>query len=383
MLHLGRKRVFQAGFTSRPGNGASMRNQLRKSITALAFAVCSGLATGALAQVGSAALKADAPDRYVVVRGDTLWSIAGKYLSAPQRWPELWNMNKDMVKNPHWIYPGDVLVLDRSRGLLALATDTVKLSPRVRAEQTTVKEIPSIPPSLIEPYLSRPLVIEPDGLDSAPTIIATAENRVIIGAGSVAYASGMGNSTEESWYVYRRGKALVDPDTGRALGYEATYLGLARVRHKGDPATVEIVSAGQEIGVGDKLIAAGRPQVLNYAPHSPNKDIHGRVISIFGGVGTVGEGGHNSVVTLNRGTSDGLEIGHVLALMRTGATVSAQRGTRLKLIGETEKVGPDARKVPDERYGLVFVFRVFEHVSYALVMDISRPVKPLDGVQTP
>lgn len=356
-----------------------MRNQLRKSITALAFAVCSGFASGALAQVGSAGLKADAPERYVVVPGDTLWSIAERYLSAPQRWPELWNMNKDSIKNPHRIYPGDVLVLDRTKGQLALATDTIKLSPKVRAEQTTAKEIPSIPPSLIEPYLSRPLVVEPDGLDNAPTIIATGDNRVIVGAGSVAYVSGIGGSSEETWHVYRRGKALVDPDTNLALGYEAIFLGSAQVRQKGDPATIEIVAANREIGKGDKLIAAGRPQVPNYAPHAPGKKILGRVVAIYGGVGTVGEGGHNSVVTLNRGKADGLEIGHVLALYRNGPVI----GAKPRMIGASEPPPPGALRVPDERYGLVFVFRVFEHVSYALVMNVSRPVNPLDGVQTP
>lgn len=356
-----------------------MRNQLRKSITALAFAVFSGLASGVLAQVGPAAIKADAPDRYVVVRGDTLWSIAARFLAAPHRWPELWNINKETVKNPHRIYPGDVLVLDRSKGQLALSTSTTKLSPKVREEATTASEIPSIPPNLIEPFLSRPLVVEPDGLNSAPTIIATEDNRVIIGAGSVAYVSGIGNATEETWHVYRPGKALVDPDTNRAVGYEATFLGSARVRRKGDPATVEIVAATQEIGKGDKLVAAGRPQIINYAPHAPTANIQGRVISIYGGVGSVGEGGRNSVVTLNRGKADGLEIGHVLALLRKGATV----GAKPRMIGASEPAPPGAIKLPDERYGLVFVFRVFERVSYALVMDVSRPVSPLDGVQTP
>lgn len=379
MLHLAGNEGFQAGFTSRPDSGGSMRNQLRKSITALAFAVCSGVWAGALAQVGSAELKANAPDRYVVVQGDTLWSIAERYLTAPQRWPELWKMNQDSVKNPHRIYPGDVLVLDRAKGVLAVSADTIKLSPKVRAEQTTIKEIPSIPPNLIEPYLSRPLVIEPNGLDNAPTIIATEENRVILGAGNVAYVSGIGNSSEEIWHIYRRGKALVDPDSNLTMGYEATFLGSARVRTPGDPATVQIVAANQEIGKGDKLIAAGRPQVPNYAPHAPGRPIIGRVISIYGGVGTVGEGGRNSVVTLNRGKADGLEVGHVLALLRKGATV----GTKPRMLGRSEPPTAGALQLPDERYGLVFVFRVFDRVSYALVMNVSRPVSPLDVVQTP
>ena len=354
-----------------------MQFQLRKSITTLVFVLCSGLGTGPSAQVAPPEIKANAPDRYVVVPGDTLWSIAERYLSAPQRWPDLWDMNKQTVSNPHRIYPGNVLVLDRSTGQLTVS-DTVKLSPRVRAEQTAIKEIPSIPPSLIEPYLTRPLVIEPNGLDDAPTIVATEENRVILGAGNVAYVRGLANATEETWHVYRRGKTLVDPDSRLTMGYEAIFLGTARIKRAGDPATVEIVAANQEITTGDKLVAAGRPEVPNYAPHAPAGQIRGRVMSIYGGVGTVGEGSRHSVVTLNRGKADGIEIGHVLALIRLGPVVGERRGT-----AGASQAAAGALRVPDERYGLVFVFRVFDRVSYALVMNVSRPVNPLDVVQTP
>lgn len=380
MLHLGGKNVYQAGFTSRPDIGGSMHYRLRKSITTLVFVLCSGLGTGALAQVGPAELKADAPDRYTVVPGDTLWSIAERYLTAPQRWPQLWDMNKDTLKNPHRIYPGNVLSLDRSKGKLSVASDTVKLSPQIRSERTTSTAIPSIPPNLIEPFLTRPLVVEPDGLDNAPTIVATEENRVILGAGNVAYARGLAGSQEDTWHIYRRGKVLVDPDSQATVGYEATFLGTARIRKAGDPATVEIIAANQEITKGDKLVAAGRPQVPNYAPHAPAGQIRGRVMSIYGGVGTVGEGSRSSVITLNRGKADGVEVGHVLALMRLGAAIDEKRGMT---IGYGSPVSADSVRVPDERYGLVFVFRVFDRVSYALVMNVSRPVRPLDVVQTP
>jgi hypothetical protein len=358
-----------------------MPDQLRKSITTLAFVLVSGLAASAIAQVRPGELKPSAPDRYVVVPGDTLWSISQRYLDAPQRWPNLWNMNRESIRNPHRIYPGDVLVLDRSKGQLAVVpTDTVRLSPKIRAEQTTANEIPSIPPALIEPYLTRPLVIEPNGLDNAPSIVATEENRVILGAGNVAYARGLSNATEDTWHIYRRGKALVDPESNLTVGYEATFLGSARVGKRGEPSTVEIISANQEITVGDRLVAAGSPQIPNYAPHAPAAAVRGRVMSIYGGVGTVGEGGRNSVVTLNRGTADGIEVGHVLALLRLGAVVGRARGLPPSMEPVAATDGP---RVPDERYGLVFVFRVFDRVSYALVMDVSRPVHPLDVVQTP
>ena len=380
MLNLGGKRVFQAGLNSRPDNGGSMLHLLRKSITTLAFVACSGLGGIASAQVPPAELKSTAPDRYVVVQGDTLWSIAERYLESPQRWPDLWEMNRETLKNPHRIFPGDVLVLDRTKGNLTVQpSETVKLSPKVRAESSAMLSIPSIPPNLIEPYLTRPLVVEPNGLDNAPAIIATEENRVILGAGNIAYASGLSGAKEETWHIYRRGKALVDPDNALTVGYEATFLGSARVRKAGEPSTIEIITASQEITTGDRLVAAGVPQVPNYAPHAPSGKISGRVISIYGGVGTVGEGGRNSVVTINRGKADGVEVGHVLALMRLGSMV----GERRTLSGAVEKSALSGLKVPDERYGLVFVFRVFDRVSYALVMDVSRPVNALDVVQTP
>jgi len=355
-----------------------MVQQLRKSITALAFFLFCGLAAGQANQA-PLTLKPEAPDRYVVVPGDTLWGLAQRYTDSPWRWPELWGFNKDQLRNPHLIYPGDVLVLDRARGRLAVAgsTDsgTVKLSPRVRAESLAKREIPAIPPAILDPFLSRPLVIEPDGLDNAPTIVATEINRVMLASGNTAYARGIGDSKEDTWYLYRKGGPLVDPDTNQTLGYEAIYLGTARLARPGNPATMVVSTAVIEVSPGDKLVAAGPPQALNYAPHAPTKDIRGRVMTIYGGVGKVGEAGRYSIVTLNRGRADGLEVGHVLALY-----------TRLGTVRDVTKAkdAPDANiELPDERTGLVFLFRVFDRVSYALVMDAGRPVSPLDVVRTP
>jgi LysM domain len=374
-----------------------MVQQVRKSITALAFFVISGAVSGQPAQA-PLTLKPDAPERYVVVPGDTLWGISERYTDSPWRWPELWNMNKEQIQNPHLIYPGYVILLDRAKGTLTIAqpgtepasrpgaapgtgaqpsqpSGSVKLSPRVRAEPLPREEIPSIPASVIEPFLTRPLVIEPDGLDKAPTIVATQRDSVLLAAGNTAYVRGIAGSAEESWYVYRRGNPLVDPDTNQTLAYEAIYLGTARVTRPGDPATVVLTSAVQEIGTGDKLVAANVVQPMNYAPHSPTTLLKGRVMSIYAGLGKVGEAGPLSIITINRGRADGLEVGHVLALYSLGGTVrdaSKPRGA------------PDAFiKLPEERSGLSFVFRVFDRVSYALVMHVTRPVSPLDVVQTP
>ena len=348
-----------------------MRLQVHKSITTLVFVLLWLLAGGVAAQAPARppSIKPDAPDRYVVQKGDTLWSIAERYLDAPWHWTDLWEINKDQIKNPNRIYPGEVLVLDRTRGQLALGT--VKLSPSIRVESTDAAAIPSIPPNIIEPFLSRPLVVEPDGLDKAPAIVAAEEKRVIVGAGNSVYATGLAGSKEDTWYVYRLGKALVDPESQRTLGYEAVHLGTARVTRPGEPATLMIINATQEIGAGDKLIAAGPAQPVEYAPHAPGKPVRGQIMGVYGGVGKVGEAGSQAVVTLNRGKADGLEPGHVLALSRQGIVVKRPAAAG----------GPVT--LPDERYGLVFVFRVFDRVAYALVMKISRQVQPFDVVQNP
>ena len=228
---------------------------------------------------------------------------------------------------------------------------------------------------MIEPFLSRPLVVEPDGLEKAPTIIATQADRVVLEAGNSAFVRGLGDSKDETWFVYRRGNALVDPDTKKTLGYEAIYLGTAQLTRPGEPATVLLTSAVQEVEAGDKLVAAGRPQPVNYAPHAPSAQIQRPRDRHLRRRTKVGEAGPQQVISINRGKADGIEVGHVLALYTLGGTVRDATKPRN---------APDARiQLPDERDGLAFVFRVFDRVSYALVMQITRPVSPLDVVQTP
>lgn len=377
---LGEQSALQAGPKSQETIGGPMYGHLRKSITMLAFVAASLVAAGVAAEApkSSSAIRPDAPDRYVVVPGDTLWGIAQRFTNSPWRWPELWNLNRDQIKNPHRIYPGNVIVLDRLHGRLSIlggTSGTETLRPKVRVIGSTDEPISSIPASVIEPFLSQPLVIEPGGLDNAPTIVATQQDRVILEAGNSAYVRGIGNSKEKTWSVYRPGGALVDPDTNKTLGYEAIFLGTAHVTRAGDPTTVRLAKVKEEVGVGDKLIPAGPPQVVNYAPHSPSVFIRGRVMSIYGGVQRVGETGTGSIITINRGKSDGIDIGTVLAVYSHGETVTDTT---------KPKDAPDAIiHLPDEPNGHVFVFRVFDRVSYALVMRIVRPVKQLDVVETP
>ena len=318
-------------------------------------------------------LSETAPDRYTVVKGDTLWGIASRFLKDPYRWPDVWEPNKDRVKNPHWIYPGDVLVLDRSGRTARIRLATVKVEPRVRIDGTD-SAISSIPPGVIEPFLSQPLVVDEGGLANAPKIVATQEGRVYLANNDLAYVTGNVDDKVANWHVYRPGQALIDPDTKENLGYEAIFLGTARMERKTNPVTMRVTDSKQEIGAGDRLVPAVRPDLVDYIPRAPAKEINGKVVSIYGGVR---ESGSLQVITISRGTRDGLERGHVLALYNYGATVT----DRSNLLDRSMK--RETVKLPDERNGLVFIFRTFDKVSYGLVMSATQPVKIGDVAQKP
>jgi len=357
------------------------RGQALRALCALGLAMPLALATpvAAWAQSSAPVMQDNAPDRYIVEKGDTLWGISGKYLKEPWRWPELWRMNREQIANPNRIYPGNVLVLDRSKMPPELSVQgTVKLSPQVRTEALAneADAIPAIPPRVIEPYLTQPLVIEPDGLESAARIVATEESRVNLGAGNIAYVKGVpAAGGAGTWNIFRPGKTLVDPDTQAPLGVEAIFLGTARVTKPGDPATMQIITSKQEIGVGDRMVAARPAGIVAYVPHPPKVFLRGRIIGLYNGLPT-SETGARSIVAINRGKRDGVENGHVLAIVRAGSSIPDP---------DSNKSRDTAPKImlPEERYGLLFVFRVFDAVSYALVMDSSRPVAPADIVQTP
>jgi hypothetical protein len=364
---------------------------MQKSITALLALSLAGTAWFALAQ-GDLQVKDTAPDRYVVQKGDTLWSIATKFLSDQWRWPEIWRMNQAQIRNPHQISPGDVLVLDRSVSPPQLRLgdageksgggggggaddDSVKLLPRVYTNPLAANAIPSIPPRSIEPFLTQPLLIEEGGLDRAPRIIATEENRVNLGTGNVAYVSGFGKATNPVWQVYRAGAPLVDPDSDQTLGYEAVFLGTARVTRSGEPATVQIVNSKKEISAGDRLIPAPPPVIPQYVPHAPASKVAGRIIALYDATYSA-SGGRDSIISINRGSRHGLEAGNVLAIYRN--VVIYDQADYLKSRDRSPAI-----QLPPERYGLVFIFRTFNSVSYGLVMESSRPVQGGDIVQNP
>jgi len=334
-------------------------------ISALILAAAAALANAADQPVK---LTDTAPQQHIVVPGDTLWDISAKFLKEPWRWPEIWRMNKAQIKNPHLIYPGDVIVLEsdaNGRPYLRLQS---KVRPQIYAEQL-VTAIPPIPPNVIEPFISTPLIVEQGGLDSAARIVATQQDRVFLGKGDIAYVANA-DPAQKEWQVYRNGQALHDPENSKLiLGYEAFHLGTATQTKPGDPAIFEVVTAKQEIGRGDRLVPAVRPALIDYVPHKPEGAIDGRIISVYGGVGS---GGRLSIISLSRGSQDGVEIGHVLALERNRTVVQRDENDQ-----KFDVV------IPAQRFGLAFVFRTFERISYALVVQSDGTVEVNDFVRTP
>lgn len=334
-------------------------------------------------------LAPDAPDSHTVQRGDTLWGISGLFLKTPWRWPELWGMNLDQIRNPHLIYPGQVLVLEKvdGRARLRLAqgadgvpTNTVRLSPRVRSELLDNGAIAAIPLHLIGPFLNEAVVFDSNELETAPRIVATQEGRVMVSRGETAYVRG-DLAGARDFRLFRELRPLIDPLTREVLGHEGRYVGTAEHIRAGDlvagaggknvvvPATFTVTSTRLEAGVGDRLSPVPQQELVAYMPHPPAAPVDGRIVSIYGdGL----RAGQNQIVALNRGQRDGIERGHVLALWRKGRDAVDTTGA--------ERV---AMRLPDERHGLLFVFRVFERVSYALILTVQEPVSAGDRFTQP
>ena len=334
------------------------------------------------------ALKENHPDQHVVVKGDTLWGISGKFLKDPWQWPSVWKLNRDQIKNPHWIYPGDVIVLDNSSGtpqlrLLSEQMKSVTLQPGAVEEPLAREAISTIQLNAIAPFLSQPLVIEKDQLANSPRIIAGQDNRVVLSQGTRVYLNKIQEGDGLNWYVYRPGDNLVDPDTKKVLGVEATYLGDAKITKYGEPASADITKSKEEIFTKDRLVPTDDTVVTNFVPHAPDSGISGRIIKIYGGVA---EAGPQSIVSISRGSADGIEVGHVLAINRYGSIIKDPEYVKEKGTKKTKSASglePGMIKLPDERVGLLMVFRVFNNVSYALVMQAVQPINLLDAISTP
>jgi hypothetical protein len=370
------------------------------------------------AYADTVALKSDHPDRYVVQKGDTLWDISKRFLKDPWRWASVWTIN-DQIKNPHLIYPGDVILLTYVDGKPQLSVQreekptpaaapvseaapaaveapqaevepfattaveepagetpsgmkVVKLRPKAHA-QPIAAAIPTITPDAIVPFLTQPLVVGKNDLEKAGYVTAGLQGRVALGDslgdGSEFYARGLKkNNAAEYYQVFRQGGAFVHPVTGEVLGYQAVHLGDAKVLVQGDPSKLVITSIKQEILPTDRLMVAPEKVALPYYyPRAPDNNVKGFIV---GDTKELREFGPTAIVAISLGKREGMQEGHVLRIMRHE--------------GEgKDPVTGRSYKIPDEETGLLMVFRVFDKVSYAMIMDAKQPVHINDAVRTP
>lgn len=336
-------------------------------------------------QAAECSFKPNAPDQHVVVKRDTLWDISGVFLHHPWCWPQVWGLNRAEIRNPHWIYPGQIIYFDRARGRLSLnrpggdaaEAPLLRLSPQVRSEGLEGQAIDAIPAGVIEPYLIQPLVVEEGALAGAPRIAASEEGHVYLGNGDRVYVRGdLQGATE--FQVFRPSGPLKDPQTGKVLAHEAAYLGTVKLAKAAIPGvdvhTFTVSSSVREMGVGDRLVPAPSAAVRNYVPHAPQAAIDARVMSIHSGMSYAGQ---SQVVAVNRGSIDGLDVGSVLQLYHFGKTVADPE--RKGFLG----LGRATMKLPDEQYGSLFIFRVFGRVSYGLIMQVTAPVEVGDVAKSP
>ena len=318
-------------------------------------------------------LNPNAPDRYVVQRGDTLWDISSVFLQDAWYWPEIWQINPQ-VANPHLIYPGDILTLTYLGGRPVIQLErgrAERLSPRVRAEPLE-DAISTIPFEVLRAFLSRPAILGKDQIDHLPYILSSRRNHLIAAAGNDVYIRGANSEVGNVYNIVHPGDKLVDPDDNAVLGYEGIYVGQGRVRVSGDPATFFLTETTREALEGDRLLPEEPLQPVNYFPRSPDNEVEGRIISVIDGVSLIGS---FQVVVINRGTNHGLEPGHVLRIWQTGEEVR-DRFAKGRLL--SKKV-----RLPDEPAGTMLVFRIFDRMSYALVMEATSEIRTLDLVRNP
>ncbi|WP_284336314.1 LysM peptidoglycan-binding domain-containing protein [Comamonas sp. NoAH] len=344
------------------------------------------------------ALSPSAPDSYTVQRGDTLWRISGLFLQQPWRWPELWGMNLQAIANPHLIYPGQILYLEKSGGYAHLTTSrngdggTIKLSPRVRSESLSDMALPTLQMHIIEAFMSEPLVVDSDTLASAPRIIAGDDERMMHSPGDRAYVRGPAEApllhehgATTAYRIFRQAVPLRDPITREVLGYEAQYVGRAQLEHGETPqeataestsptylpATISITRTNEELLAGDRLLPEPPREYVNFVPHAPQGELTAHVVSIYGST-AVQYATQHQVVAINKGRQDGVAPGMILSLITKGQ----------KIKDRTDPERPTVQ-LPDEENGLAMVFRCFDRVSYALIMDVRRGAQVGDKLTNP
>lgn len=342
--------------------------------------ISSSDASGAGASRQSVPLAPNAPDSYVVKKGDTLWGISKVFLRDPWFWPEIWQVNPQ-IQNPHLIYPGDTLRLvfiDGQPKIVLQRGDSLKVSPRVRSEPFE-QAVTTIPYETVAAFMSKPSVLDQEQIKHAPYVLATRDLHVVMSEGDTLYARGFNNSVELGGHynIVRVGDALRDPDDDRILGYDGIYTGSGHVTRGGDPATLIMTDSARETVAGDKLFAGGVDVPLDFVPSPPRVQTNGRIIAVANGVTVIGQ---YEVIVVNRGASDGLVPGNVLAIYDSGPVVddTGKKGYLALRRWTDSKV-----QLPSERTGTFMVFKTFDHMSYGLVMEATNMIRVLDKIQNP
>ncbi len=331
-------------------------------------------------------LSPDHPSQYVVKKGDTLWHIAETFLRDPWRWKDIWRGN-DQIENPDLIYPGDVIYLTEKNGQPVLSMRksgadgislsgsgpegaNVKVTPSIRQADLSAP-IPTIPMSVIGPFLSKPRVVTAGSLDDAPYVVSFQEGHLLGGSNSPVYVRNLPDKSTTEYDIVRKGKAYRHHKTGKVLGYEALYVGRAHLQRSGDPATFKLRSTERDARIGDRLIASGSEKGrFGIQPHVPDTNINGSIIQVVDGVTQIGQ--HN-IVVIDQGSKQGIEAGHVLSIFQSSNTV------RDRVISEAGEL----IDLPEEKAGLLMIFRTFDDVSFGLVMDATRALHIHDSVRTP
>lgn len=357
------------------------RTAMEAAVDANGTAAASTSEAPAPAAEGTPALNANAPDSYVVKRGDTLWGIAKVFLRDPWYWPEIWQVNPQ-IHNPHLIYPGDTLRLvyiDGKPSIVLQRGDGVRVEPRVRS-QPLEGAVTTIPYETVAAFMSKPSVLAEEQIKAAPYVLATRDTHVVIAAGDTVYARGFKSPAQPGTHynVVRVGDALRDPDDNRIVGYDGVFTGAGHITRGGDPATLVMTESARETEAGDKLFAGGVDVPLDFIPSPPKIKVTGRIMAVSDGVSVIGQ---YQVVVINRGARDGLAPGNVLAIFGAGPVVkdNANRG----FLKSMTRLTSTKVQLPDERNGTFMVFKTFDNLSYGLIMEATDIIRVADRVQNP
>src|ERR1700678_516893 len=377
-----RPQAAQAPSATVPDTAAMQGTVVGDDRTAMEAAIDAGPSTAPTSEApaGRAALNPNAPDSYVVKRGDTLWGIAKVFLRDPWYWPEIWQVNPQ-VHNPHLIYPGDTLRLVYIEGkptIMLQRGDAARVVPRVRSEPLE-SAVTSIPYETVAAFMSKPSVLTKEQIKDAPYVLATRDLHVAMSDGDTIYARGFTSpATLGTHYnVVHVGDALIDPDDHRVVGYDGVFTGAGHITRGGDPTTLLMTESTRETEPGDKLFAGGVDVPLDFIPSAPKTKTSGRIIAVSNGVTVIGQ---YEVVAINRGAADGLMPGNVLAIYEYGQVIADNANKGFMSVSH---LGAKKVRLPDERTGTFMVFKTFEHLSYGLIMEATNVMHVGDLVENP